>query len=198
MLYIINHRKDEPSMKSNKQSGTGFKAPIIFSLFLIMLFFLGGCGSSSKNSAQIEAREWKNIRVKTIEFICDQHINQGMLLPVDIIYITKYHMPREVIAIGPNKWFESLKRENWETKQTLSLKGGEAQTLDLNRLWLKDTKLLIIFANFKNVEGSLSQQIVLDDTAKTKIKILVLPQTMMVERSKKKWFDLFDLFDFRD
>ena len=175
-------------MKKDKQRCKGIKRPFIYLLLPVTVFFLSGCGSSSSNAVPKAEQEWENLRIKNIEFVCDQHINQGMLLPVDVIYITKFHMPREVIAIGPNSWFESLKRERWEARQTLSLRGGETRKLALNRLWLKDTKLLIVFANFKNVEEPLSQQIVIDHTANKRVRILVLPQSMMVDQTKV-WLD---------
>ncbi|MCK5194499.1 MAG: hypothetical protein KAQ71_11865, partial [Desulfobulbaceae bacterium] len=111
-----------------------------------------------------------------------QHINQGMLLPVDVIYVTRYHMPREITSIGPDKWFNSYERDNWVERQSLSLKGGETRELKLNKLWLKNTKFLLVFTDFKDVNGPYSQQLIIDQTARKKEKILVLPRSMAFDR----------------
>ncbi len=168
-------------MKSSKNPRIAEKL-ILISLFLLLnISMLSSCGSS-KGSVANEERNVGKIQAKSIIFQCDKKINQGMLLPVDVIYITRYHRPREVISVGPNNWFNSLEREKWETRQTLSLKGGETKTLELNKLWLKETKLLVIFADFKDVEEPHSQQIIIDRSGKHKEKILVMPQHMMVDK----------------
>ncbi len=175
-------------MKSYKNLRIAEKFILISLFLLVTISLLSGCGKS-KDLVANEEKEVGKIRAKSIIFQCDEHINQGMLLPVDVIYITRYHRPREVISIGPNNWFNSFEREKWETKQTLSLKGGETKTLKLNKLWLKETKLLVIFADFKDVKESQSQQIIIEKSGKHKEKILVMPQHIMVD--EKYWSCLF-------
>lgn len=144
-------------------------------LFLFVLIF-NSFGCSFLKARRSDGNDLGKIKTKQIIFQCDKVINQGLLLPVDVIYVTRYHRPREVIAIGPNKWFNSLQRERWETKQTLGFTGGETKTLKLNKLWLKNSKLIIIFANFKDVKDPGSQQVIIDRSGKRKKKILVMPR----------------------
>jgi hypothetical protein len=171
-------------MKTYKNQNIAEKPLLGFLLFFIMIAMTGSCGSSSRQTSKNDDAKTGNIKTESIVFQCDKIINQGMLLPVDVIYITKYRMPRAVISIGPNRWFNSLEREQWETKQTLSLKGGETKTLNLNKLWLEDTVLLIIFANFKDVKDPDSQQIIIDESRRPNEKILVMPQSLTVEYKK--------------
>lgn len=129
-----------------------------------------------------EKKEYGLVRVKRIKFKCEKKINQGMLLPVDIIYVTRFRMPREVISVGPNRWFDSLVRENWEEKQSLSLKGGDEKTVEINRVWLENSKFLIIFADFKGVKITDQQQIILDETAKKHVNIVALSSAVVIEQ----------------
>lgn len=152
--------------------------PLLFVLIAVMLH--SGCASRPP-----ENKEIGKVKTKSIIFTCDPQINQGLLLPVDVIYVTRYHMPREVIAIGPDKWFNSSARVKWQTRQTLDLKGEETKTVQLNKLWLKDTKLLIVFADFKDVVEPQSQQIIIDKSSKRKEKIRVMPQQLAVDGGGK-------------
>ena len=43
------------------------------------------------------------VKTESIVFQCYRHSSQGMLLPVDVIFITRYRRLREVVSIGPNK-----------------------------------------------------------------------------------------------
>lgn len=118
---------------------------------------------------------------RSITFACDPQINQGQLLPVDIIYVTRYQTPREIIAIGPDQWFNSSERMQWETRQTLGLRGSETKTVHLNQRWLKGAKLLIIFADFKGVKNPQSQQVIIDNLPVRKEHIHVMPQQLVVD-----------------
>ena len=143
------------------------KYPLSVKAFLLSLFLLFAATLLNSCASRVhEFEEIGTVKTKKITFKCDQHINQGMLLPVDVIYVTRYHMPREITSIGPDKWFNSYERDNWIERQSLSLKGGETKELKLNKLWLKNTKFLLVFTDFKDVNGSYSQQLVIDQTAR--------------------------------
>jgi hypothetical protein len=173
-------------MKADRNLGAAGEIALISLFLLVNILMLSSCGSS-KGVVVREEEGVGKILAKSIIFQCDKQINQGMLLPVDVIYITRYHRPREVIAIGPNNWFNSSERQKWETRQTLSLKGGETRTLELNQLWLRETKLLVIFADFKDVEEPDPQQVLIDRSGKHKEKILVMPQQMMLDKKFSSW-----------
>lgn len=143
------------------RSTIGAYLPVVFIMLAGMLF--SGCATG-----------------RSITFTCDPQINQGQLLPVDIIYVARYQTPREVIAIGPDQWFNSEERMQWETRQTLDLKGAETKTIQLNQRWLKDAKLLIIFADFKDVKNPQSQQVIIDNLPVRKEHIHVMPQQLVI------------------
>lgn len=144
---------------------------------LLMVFFLmvGGCASTEK-----EEKDYGLIGTKRITFYCDERINQGQLLPVDVIYIQRYHMPSEVISLGPDNWFDHIERDQWEERQTLGLKGGEIKTLTLNQRWLANTKFIVIYADFKDVAVPYSQQIILDASSDRSAAITVMPRSLVL------------------
>ena len=181
-------------MKTYKDLRMAKKLILISLLLLVSMTMFSGCFLFSRKSVEDEEIEIGKIQTESIVFQCDKFINQGMLLPVDVIYVTKYRRPREVISVGPNNWFNSLERERWETIQTLSLKGGETQTLKLNKLWLKNTKLLVIFANFKGEKDPHSQQIIIDKSGEQTEKILVMPRSLIVEQKAESSCLFYRLF----
>jgi hypothetical protein len=158
------------------------KKTMQFFPLLLFSFYVLSCASSEK-----EVIDYGLIQTESITFSCDRRINQGMLLPVDIIYIQRFHMPGEVISLGPDQWFNHIEREKWEEKQTLSLKGGEEIQVKLNPLWMENTKFLIIFADFKDVNNPYSQQIILDESAESRVKILVMPSSLTPGRADWSW-----------
>jgi hypothetical protein len=159
------------------------KYPLTVQIVLALMILLSAVVLLSNCSRRSgKDKEIGKVKTKSIAFKCDQHINQGLLLPVDIIYLTTYRMPREITSIGPDKWFNSSERDNWVERQSLSLKGGETKKLKLNKLWLKNTKLLFVIADFKGVNEPYSQQLVIDRSARKKEKILVLPRALTFDR----------------
>lgn len=110
---------------------------------LFVLVLLTSCGIfKSPPKPYIPPRN----ETKAILFKCDNYINQGMGLPVDVIYVTAEDNLKEVTKIGPDAWFDSEERKNWPFKQTLMLKGGEEIMLNLSRP--PETKFIVIFASF--------------------------------------------------
>jgi len=98
-------------------------------------------------------------KTKAILFKCDNSINEGMVLPVDVIYITAESGLKEVIKIGPDAWFDSEERERWPFKQTLMLGGGEEILFRLSKP--PETKFIVIFASFFKVKEKKVQQVIL-------------------------------------
>jgi hypothetical protein len=151
---------------------------ILVSSILALSLAVLGCASKGpqpeENIGEIDTR--------SIFFECAEEINQGLLLPVDVVYVTRYRMPREITAVGPDRWFDSIERRNWPERQTLSLSGGDAVTLQLKRLWLENTKLIFILANFKDVNDPAPQLLVIDQTARKNEKIRVMSDALIFER----------------
>jgi len=100
---------------------------------------------------------------ETILFISDNEINEGMGLPVEVIYVTGSDDLKQVTDIGPDVWFESKEREGWPFKQTLMLKGGEEILFKLNKP--SETKYIVVFATFFRVKDQEAQQVILDPDA---------------------------------
>jgi hypothetical protein len=121
---------------------------------MLVLGFLFSCSLILPKSPQPPRNN-----TKTILFKCDSYINHGMLLPVDVIYVTADDNLKEVTKIGPNVWFDSKERESWPHKQTLSLRSGIEVRLKLNKP--PDTKYVVIFAPFFKGEDQEAQQIIL-------------------------------------
>ena len=147
------------------------------------LLLAAGCASTDNTEA-----DFGRVPTRTITFSCDRQINQGQLLPVDIIYVARYHLPGAVISIGPDHWFDHIERERWEQRQTLSLSGESEKTVTLNPLWLKETQFLIVYADFKDVSAPYPQQIVLDETADKKVRIMVMPRSLALGEFEAPWY----------
>lgn len=128
-------------------------------LFTLVFLFLGGCGTTLRPIEPVETRY--------IEFRCDSVINGGKPLSIDIIYITYVQELREVSRIGPTDWFKTKKRDEWKFKEQVMLKGGDEAVVKLDPLILERTKLLVIYANYKNVLAPSAKQVVIDFAGKS-------------------------------
>ena len=159
------------------QRNTRFQIYLL--LTLILCFCMAGACSSKPKPPQEKVG---HIDTKTIVFECDKQVNQGLLLPVDVIYVTRYRMLREVTAVGPDRWFDSVERAGWEEKQTISLKGGDIKKLKLKRLWRDHSKVLVVYANFKGINGPHPQQVIIDHTTDSEEKIRVFPAAIVLDR----------------
>lgn len=126
--------------------------------FLFALAALVSCGLFSSGPPSAARNE-----TKTILFKCDRVINQGMLLPVDVIYVTANDNLKEITQIGPLAWFESKQRDGWPYKQTLNLKSGVDVRLRLDKP--PDTVYIVIFASFFQVNDAAAEQVILPPTA---------------------------------
>ena len=135
-----------------------------FLQYILAIFILGFLFSCSLIMPKSPQPPLNN--TKTILFKCDSDINQGMLLPVDVIYVTADDNLKEVTKIGPNDWFDSKERESWPHKQTLNLKSGIEIRLKLNKP--PETKYVVIFAPFFKAEDQEAQQVILPPDEKSK------------------------------
>ncbi len=150
---------------------------------LLAVVLAAGCASTDED----DHRDYGLVPTRSIAFVCDRQINQGQLLPVDVIYIQRHQLPSEVISLGPDHWFDHIQRERWEEKQTLSLKGGDEKRLELNPLWLRHTRFLVVYADFKDVDAPYSQQLILDETAHKRPTVQVLPRSIVMGEPQGSW-----------
>lgn len=121
-----------------------------------VLLAASGCGGVS-----IEP-----VETRTIIFKADSEINYQQLLPIDIIYVTYLHELRDLTSLGPNRWFNSDKRQNWAAKKSVSIVGGQRLVVELNSRLASRSPFIVVFATFKGVSDPAPQQVVLDSQAK--------------------------------
>lgn len=110
-------------------------------------------------------------KTQEILFLCDQRINSGMQLPVELIYIRADEDPKQVVDIGPDAWFDSEEREKWPYKETFMLQGGHEYRLRLEKP--PETTAVVIFFSFYQVEERDHQQVILETDAAEKAVIWV-------------------------
>lgn len=99
----------------------------------------------------------------TIHFRCDSSFNDGLILPVDLVYVTEGQTVEAVTEVSPDEWFDSESRAGWETKQSLSLKASETRktvTVDLEKP--ENTIALVVIADYQNIGNEKSQSITFD------------------------------------
>ena len=97
---------------------------------------------------------------EVIWFKTDRRINDGMLLPAEIIYVTADREVASLIEIGPGAWFDSPERDKWPHKTPLMFRNGQ----DLRyRLAEKppETHSVVVFFSFFGVEAPEVQQVIL-------------------------------------
>ena len=102
-------------------------------------------------------------KTQEILFLCDQRINSGMQLPVELIYIRADEDPKQVVDIGPDAWFDSEEREKWPYKETFLLQGGHEYRLRLEKP--PETTAVVIFFSFYQVDERDHQQVILETDA---------------------------------
>ncbi len=107
-------------------------------------------------------------KTETILFKCDKYINDGMLMPVELIYIVEGKDPAEVVAIGPDNWFYSEDRKKWPFKQAHMLRSGQDLLVELEKP--SHTVAVVIFFNLFGIDGQDAQQVILTtDAAKNEV-----------------------------
>lgn len=150
--------------RSFKSSSTHIK------LLLALVSILASCGLFSKTPPPP--------RNKTLTLLikCDKIINQDMLLPADLIYVTEKDDLKAVLKIGPDKWFYAKERDNWPHKHSLELRSGEDVLVKLKKP--PDTVSVVIFVNFYKVEDQKAQQVILSTDAAVEEVIWVAKNTL--------------------
>lgn len=115
-------------------------------------------------------------KTETLLLKCDKRINQEMLLPVDIIYVTAGDDMKPVLKIGPDKWFYAEERNSWPHKQSLELRSGEDVLVRLKKP--PDVVNVVIFVNYYQVEDQNAQQVILSTDAAIEEVIWVAKNTL--------------------
>lgn len=114
------------------------------------------------------------LETKTVNFRCDSEFNEGLLLPVDLVFIPDGEKVDAVTGVSPDEWFDSDTRENWSARQTMSLSAtNERNTIKVVLKKPGNTVALVIIADYRNLEKSKAQVIVLDSKAKENEDIFI-------------------------
>ncbi len=117
--------------------------PILAGLFILLL--ATGCGG----------------RTVKIAFQADNHINEGVLLPVDIIAVQDSAV-ESVLDIGPETWFGHRMRERLISGKelfTFALSGGAKRKVKISVP--KENKRVLVYADYENSEERDDQQVVI-------------------------------------
>lgn len=146
---------------------------------ILLLLALAGCGGAP----------FQPVKTQTLVFKPDKQINDGQLLPVDIIYVSYLHQLRELSSIGPSQWFNSSKRAAWLPKQSVGVVGGKQVKVKLDPVLTARCPFVVIFASFKGVANDARQQVIIDYQGYAEETILVHAHTLQPTNQ-----DLKDLF----
>ena len=95
----------------------------------------------------------------TVHFGAAGHINNGVLLPVDII-IAPDSVMNAVLEIGPDEWFGHPMRGTLLPEQLshLAMGGGQTREMDI-KVDTDNANRIIIFADYENIAQRHKQQI---------------------------------------
>ncbi|KPA19400.1 conserved hypothetical protein, membrane or secreted [Candidatus Magnetomorum sp. HK-1] len=126
---------------------------LISSIFLlfIFVFFLSACSGVNIKPTQI----WSI----SLTFIADQHINNGIRLPVDVIAVKSSDA---VLEVGPEDWFGDSKREKLLKDEIFKLAIGDGEKRQIKIKLNSEIQRLLIFADYTDQVERKGQQIVID------------------------------------
>ncbi len=146
--------------------------PRVFFISLLVAALLGAAGCATDPFAL------SPVPTRTIEFRADKEINHGLLLPVDIVYVSYLHQLRQLTSLGPDQWFNSELRARWLDKQSLGIRGGEHRRVRLQADLAARSPFIVVFAAFMGVSDPAPQQVILNDQAWPDEVILVHPHSL--------------------
>lgn len=109
----------------------------------------------------------KVLQTQTVHLRCDSQFNEGMLLPVDIVFVPRGEKLETITQISPDDWFDSKVRESWPHKQSLSvLASDERKTIRVDLKKPADTVAVVVIADYREIGLEKPQMIVLDQKAR--------------------------------
>jgi len=127
-----------------------FKKCLVIGAVMVIALYFSACGSAY-------------LKTETVHFRCDSNFNDGLILPVDVVYVTEGQTVEAVTEVSPDDWFDSPAREQWESKQSLSLKASEVRkTVKVQLEKPEDTIAFVVVADYQSVGAEKSQSITFD------------------------------------
>ena len=143
-----------------------------------LLLALGGCKGSTKS---------------TLRFACDEPVNGGVLLTVDVVRGSEADV-RRIRELGPDKWFYDASRNGLGDRlQTLTFPladpvTGKCETT-LNVKGVKEDTFLVVVADYKYETPQAAKQIIVFPKKEwngKKLSIRVREKELTQEGKKKK------------
>jgi predicted component of type VI protein secretion system len=125
---------------------------IVVLLTGIMVF--GGCSMKRKVSKMFQATK------VIISFESTQNVNDGVLLPVDVIAGDE-QMASMVLGIGPDAWFADPLRDRLSGEQIHKLAISGNDTREITVHLSETTRRIIVYADYDRLTERAGQQIVI-------------------------------------
>lgn len=123
---------------------------------------LGGCATT------------KYLETKTVNFRCDSKFNDGLILPVDVVFVPKGESIETVTSVSPDEWFDSKARDEWPNRQGMSFRADETRkTIEVELEKPKSTIAMVIIADYRDIKDSKPQIIVFDTDAKEEEDVFI-------------------------
>jgi hypothetical protein len=125
---------------------------------LVLILFSIFCSACSST---------KLLMTKSVNFRCDSNFNDGFILPVDIVYISKGEKIDTITGISPDEWFDSPVREEWPHLQSLSFRESDLRaTTKIELKKTKQTIAMVIIADYRGLDKQKAQMIIFDANSK--------------------------------
>jgi hypothetical protein len=101
------------------------------------------------------------LSTKQVNFRCDSKFNDGLLLPVDIVYIPEGEKLDTITGVSPDEWFDSQVRADWPYIQSLSFRESEVRnTVEVILKKAKQTVGMVVIADYRGLNDTKAQMIV--------------------------------------
>ena len=114
------------------------------------------------------------LKTKTIRFRCDSQFNEGLRLPVDIVFVPEGESVDTITKTSPDDWFDSEQRDQWQFKQSLSLlENGQRNDVEIKLKKPVRTIGLVVMADYREIKNAEQQIVVLDTGAKENEDVFV-------------------------
>lgn len=114
------------------------------------------------------------LKTNNVKFRCDSAFNEGLRLPVDLVYVPQGESVDTVTQVSPDEWFDSEARAQWQLKQSISIREtGERNDVEVKLNKPAQTAALVIIVDYADIKVAETQIIVLDVGAKENEDIFV-------------------------
>lgn len=139
-------------MTNSSIQNSGARLSLRYIVFLGLLGALLACSACSSTSL---------LMTKQVKFRCDSKFNDGLLLPVDIVFIPEGEKLDTIAGVAPDEWFDSEVRADWPYIQSFSFRESEVRnTIEIKLKKAKNSIAMVVVADYRGLEDTKSQMIV--------------------------------------